>query len=228
MNVSSAKVKELGINAGAAIVGIAAAGDFTGAPEGCRPADKLQGCRSVIVLGSPFPREALAKSTVEYTVIRNGMVEKMDNAAKDVATRIKLSGYRSKVIGGLGGKRINGRFYGHISLKHAAELAGLGIIARNYLLTNPRYGNLLWLSAVLTDADLSPDKKSQFNVCDACDKCVAVCPSGALDNPDLFGQGECYKTCYKQVMGKLELKCFRCRTVCSYRFGTGNDTKNQA
>ena len=132
MRITSAKVKEMGINAGAAVVGIASASDFASAPEGCKPTDKLQDCRSVIVLGAPFPQEALAMSTVEYTVIRNGMVEKMDNAAKDVATRIKQKGYRTKAIDGLGGKRVNGRFYGHISLKHAAELAGIGSITRNY------------------------------------------------------------------------------------------------
>lgn len=222
MGITSAFVKEIGFAAGAAVVGIAFADDFGGAPEGCKPTDKLQGCRSVIVLGAPFPQEALTKSTVEYTAIRNGMVEKMDKAAKDVATRIKQEGYRTKAIGGLGGKRINGRFYGHISLKHAAELAGLGSITRNYLLTSPRYGNLLWFSAILTDAELSPDKQSHFEVCDTCGKCVSVCPSGALDEPNLFGQAKCYKTCYKQVMGKLELKCFRCRAVCSHRFGTEN------
>lgn len=219
MSITSAMVKELGLNAGATVVGVASADDFTGAPEGCRPADKLQGCRSVIVLGAPFPPAALAGSTVEYTSIRNCMVEKMDNAAKDVAARIKREGYGTIAIDGLGGRRINGRFYGHISLKHSAELAGLGRITRNYLLTSPRYGNLLWFSAVLTEAELSPDRKQGYEVCDACDKCVAVCPVGALDNPALFGQGECYGTCYKQVMGQLELKCFRCRTVCSYRFG---------
>ena len=218
MSITSAKVKDLGFKAGAAVVGVASADDFAGAPDGCKPADKLQGCRSVIVLGAPFPKEALEKTTVEYTVIRNGMVEKMDNAAKDVATGIKQEGFRAKAVDGLGGKRINGRFYGHISLKHAAELAGLGSITRNYLLTSARYGNLLWFSAVLTDAELSPDQPQRYDVCDACDKCVATCPAGALDNPALFGQAECYRTCSKQVMGKLELNCFRCPTVCAYRY----------
>lgn len=78
-------------------------------------------------------------STIEYTVIRNGMVEKMGKAAKEVAARIKQKGYRTKVIDRLGGKRVDGRFYGHISLKHGTALAGLGSTTRNYLLTSPRY-----------------------------------------------------------------------------------------
>jgi len=219
MIINSYTVKEIGKTAGADIVGIADASRFTGAPEGCKPTDKLKNCNSVIVLGSPFPQEALSKSTVEYTEIRHGMVSKMDNAAKIVAKQIQKEGYKVKVINGLGGKYINGHFFGHISLKHAAELAGLGIINRNYLLTNPQYGNLLWFSAVLTDAQLEADEPAHYTVCDNCNRCVEMCPSGALDNPEQFGQKKCYATCYKVVKGKLELKCFVCRKVCHFRFG---------
>lgn len=47
--------------------------------------------------------------------------------------------------------------------------------------TSPGYGNLLWFSAVLTDAELSPDEKLRYDICDVCKKCVAVCPSRILD-----------------------------------------------
>jgi len=115
-------------------------------------------------------------------------------------------------------KELDGKMYGHISLKHAAELAGIGLINRNYLLTNPQFGNLLWLSAVLTDADLIPDKKAKYKICDKCNKCVKTCPSGALDDPALFGIKECSKY-FTIVNKKFEIKCFLCRTVCPYRFG---------
>ena len=70
------------MDAGASVVGIAASKDFVSAPEGYKPADQLNGCCSVIVLGAPFPQEALSKNTVEYTEIRNEMVKKMDAIAK--------------------------------------------------------------------------------------------------------------------------------------------------
>jgi epoxyqueuosine reductase QueG len=95
------------------------------------------------------------------------------------------------------------------------------IISRNYLLTNPEYGNLLWFSAVLTDADLVPDKKSKYIIdCNKCNKCVKTCPARALDNPALFGQNECYKIVFKQLNGKLIYDCFLCRKLCPYRFGS--------
>jgi epoxyqueuosine reductase QueG len=219
--MNSETVKEYGLNAGASIVGIAASKDFGLAPEGFKPSDNLEGCLSVIVLGSPFPQEALTMSTAEYTEIRNAMLTRMTGIAKEVEKRIKKDGYQAKAISATGGKYLEGKHYGYISLKHAAELAGLGLINRNYLLTNPGYGNLLWFSAVLTDADLVPDKKSQYTFCDNCNKCVEICPSGALDNPDLFGNKKCDKF-YKIVNRKLEIQCFLCRKVCPHRFGKIN------
>ena len=216
--INSEIVKEYGISAGASIVGIAASNDFGLAPEGFKPSDKLEGCLSVVVLGTPFPQEALSMNLSEYTEIRNGMLKRMDNVAKEVAKQINSKGYKAVAIGGVGGKYVNGKFYGHISLKHAAELAGLGVISRNYLLTNTEYGNLLWFSAVLTDSDLVPDKKIQYRVCDNCNKCVEICPSKALDNFDLFGAKVCNKECWKMVNRKWELNCFLCRKVCSYNY----------
>ena len=215
--LNSERVKEYGINAGASVVGIAASRDFGLAPEGFRPSDNLEGCRSVIVLGTTFPKKVL-NSTVEYTASRNEMLTKMTSIAQDVSKRIKADGYKVKAISASGGKTIDGKHYGHISLKHAAELAGLGLINRNYLLTNPKYGNLLWLSAVLTDADLVPDKKAQYKICDNCNKCVEKCPSKALDDPAFFGKKECSKY-FTLVNKKFEIKCFLCRKVCPYGYG---------
>jgi len=210
-------VKEYGFSAGAAVVGIATAGDFRSAPEGFRPMDVMEECRSVIVLGTPHPKEALGNS-VEYTAMRNAMLTKMTDMAKAVEKRIKAAGHKAKAISASGGKTVDGKMYGHISLKHAAELAGLGTIGRNYLLTSPEYGNLLWLSAVLTDAGLIPNERAQYAICEDCNICVAACPSGALNDPALFGRKECGKF-FVIANKKLEIKCFLCRTVCPYRFG---------
>jgi epoxyqueuosine reductase QueG len=172
----------------------------------------------VIVFGIPSPQEALTNAA-EYTEIRSAMLTKMSNIAKKVTKQIKADGYKAKDISATGGKYIEKKHFGHISLKHAAELAGLGLINRNYLLTNQSHGNLLWFSAVLTDADLVPDKRAEYKTCDNCNKCVETCPSGALDDPSLFGHKKCDKVSFKLVNRKLEIDCFLCRTVCPYCFG---------
>jgi len=219
--VNSETVKEYGFSAGASVVGIASSKDFGLAPEGFKPTDVLAECLSVVVLGATFPQEVLS-DTAQYTASRNAMLTAMTNMAKEVAKRIKADGYKTKAISASGGKWVDGdgrkEQFGHISLKHAAELAGLGTIGRNYLLTNPTYGNLLWLSAVLTDADLVPDQKTPRNMCDNCNLCVETCPSGALDGPALFGKKGCSQF-FTMVDRKFEIKCFACRTACPHRFG---------
>ncbi len=222
--LNSEIVKQIGIDAGASAVGIASAGDFAAAPDGCKPVDVLPECRSVIVLGVPFPPQALDMEPPEYTALRNEILTRMTDIAKAAAKRItKESGHKTKAISASGGKTINSKMYGYISLKHAAELAGLGVITRNYLLTSPEYGNLLWLSAVLTDAELAPDKKAVYNFCENCNKCVEACPSGALDNPALFGNKKCDRF-FVIENKKLLIKCHKCRAICPYRAGTYKET----
>ncbi|MCL2164581.1 MAG: hypothetical protein FWH55_09370 [Oscillospiraceae bacterium] len=216
-------VKGYGINAGADVVGIAASVDFGLAPNGFKPSDSLEGCLSVVVFGAASPQIALLESSSVYTALRKAMIEKINGIAKNIAKRIKDDGYKSRAINGFGGKWVSvgggKEQFGLISLKHAAELAGLGIIGTNYLLTNPEYGNLLWLGAVLTNADLVPDKKAEYAFCKNCNKCVNICPSKALDNPALFGKTACSRMFMKKVDDRWEINCYLCRKVCPYRFG---------
>jgi epoxyqueuosine reductase QueG len=217
--LNSETVKGYGLSAGASVVGIASSKDFHLAPEGFRPTDVLEGCLSIIVLGSAFPKEAILNDPKGYIDIRNAVNERMNDIEKDVAKRIRKEGYKVKTVSGLGGKWVDGRQRGHISLKHAAELAGLGVIGRNYLLINKRYGTLLWLGAVLTDAELAPDERARNDICNDCNKCVEMCPSKALGNPDSFGKEECIGTMFKMVDRKWEINCYLCRKVCPHRFG---------
>ncbi|MCL2148782.1 MAG: 4Fe-4S binding protein [Methanomassiliicoccaceae archaeon] len=216
--MDSEAVKAYGIEAGAAVVGIASPEGFGAAPDGFRPSDYMGGCRSVIVIGVPFPKESLGDKA-EYTAARGEAIERTNGIAKELAKKIKAEGHKAKEVSGIGGRSIDGKHYGHISLKHAAELAGLGVIGRNYLLINDRYGSLLWFAAVLTDAPLAPDGRAAYSVCDGCGRCVEACPSGALGDPASFGNKMCDKTCFKMVGKKWTLDCFACRTACPHCFG---------
>jgi epoxyqueuosine reductase QueG len=219
--IDSEIVKKYGLNAGASVVGIASSKDFDLAPDGFKPTDVLPECLSIIVLGVTFSPKVLNDIT-GYTESRNTLLTAMTKMAKEVEKRMKADGYKAKAISASGGKSVDcdGRkiLFGHISLKHAAEIAGLGVIGKNYLLTNPLYGNLLWLSAVLTDANLMPDKKIKSNMCDNCNKCVEACPVGALNNLESFGKKECSKF-FTIEDRKFKIKCFLCRKICPYGFG---------
>ena len=212
-------VRTHGLDAGASVVGIASSDDFGLAPDGFRPADVMPECRSVIILGSPFPREAVMNDTPEYIDIRNAVNAKIGDAAKKLEKRIKEDGHKAKALTGLGGKWVGKESFGLISLKHAAELAGLGVIGRNYLLINPEHGTLLWFSAVLTDVELTADEKFSSAICDGCDICVKACPSGALNDPSKFNRKNCTGMMFKMTDKKWKIMCYRCRQVCPRRFG---------
>lgn len=217
--INSETIKKWGLDEGAAIVGIANSKDFEDAPKGYKPTDALKGCLSVIVFAAPFSEEAILDDSVEYINVRKEMNDKLNDIAKKVSKKIKTNGYKIKIINGMGGKYIDGDQFGAISLKHAAEIAGIGVITKNYLLTNPEYGNLLWFSGILTDADLISDKKLEFDICDSCNTCVESCPTNSLDDIDSFGKKECGRKMMKMVNHKWTIDCYLCREVCPHRFG---------
>lgn len=217
--MSNKEIKELCLSLGADLVGIASVDRFTATPTGHHPTDVVPTAKSVIVLATALPPNTLDLDINDYTNIRNESIAKMDKVAKDVAAELKKLKHKATAICSLGGKYVDGRFRSRISLKHAGELAGLGVIARNYLLTNDKHGNLLWLTAVITSLELEPDPIATYSVCNNCNLCVDNCPSGALAVQGDFQQQSCFKVCYVTVKGKLELHCWKCRKICPYGLG---------
>ena len=78
--INSTIVKKYGMDAGANTVGIAAAKDFTSAPDGYKPTDVLPECVSVIVLGAASSTEVL-NDVAEYSASRNAMLTTMTDMA---------------------------------------------------------------------------------------------------------------------------------------------------
>jgi epoxyqueuosine reductase QueG len=71
---------------------------------------------------------------------------------------------------------------GEVSLRHAAQCAGLGEIGLNRLLITPEYGPRVRLGALITNADLTPDKPLKEKLCkrEKCAACIKACPVGAI------------------------------------------------
>ena len=67
-----------------------------------------------------------------------------------------------------------------IPMKTTAAMCGLGRQGKNTLLVTPEAGPRVGLMAILTSAELEPDKPFSKDFCEGCDKCVKACPTGAL------------------------------------------------
>lgn len=70
-------------------------------------------------------------------------------------------------------------FYGAISHKAVARMAGIGWQGKNLLLITPEYGSRVRLVTVLTDAPLEVDGPVK-NRCGKCTACQEACPAGAI------------------------------------------------
>lgn len=68
-----------------------------------------------------------------------------------------------------------------IPLKTSAVRCGLGCQGKNTLLITPKYGPRVRLVSVLTSAELDVDEPFKEDLCRNCERCIAICPTKALE-----------------------------------------------
>lgn len=218
-------VKRKATTWGADLCGIAPVARFSGAPKGFHPCDIYAGCRSVVVVACRFPLSTLEASTnAPYTLVRHRLVDRLDGITTGLAAELEAEGSTAMPIPSAepyecwDAERRHGR--GILSLKHAAVLAGLGIMGKNTLLVNECYGNMLWLGAVLVDAELEPDPLAAYEACPPeCTLCLDACPQHALDGTTI-DQRRCRERSTSVTDGGgWVLSCNICRKVCPRHAG---------
>jgi epoxyqueuosine reductase len=178
-----------------------------------------------VVLACRFPLSTLqAESQTPYTLVRNRLVEKMDGMVFRLCEGLEAQGDVAIPIPSTDpydywdAERRHGR--GILSLKHAAVLAGLGALGRNTLLINERYGNMLWLGALLVSSELEPDPVVAYAACPPrCRICLEACPQHALDGATI-DQKLCraHSFAYTEGGGAL-YACNTCRKICPRHAG---------
>ena len=222
--MTSQQVKQRLYDMGADLVGIAGVDRFDGAPQGFHPADVLPDCRSVIVFAKRFLRATVdCKTTVPYTIVRNLLSSMMDEMAVRFCTQMEDADIAAVPTGTNGPTLFDTRterFRNIVSAKHCAQAAGLGTIGKNTLLITPQFGNMVWLSVILTEAELEADVLIEKSLCPkGCSLCIDACPIGALGEPEMR-QTACWDYAFGgENGGEFVIRCNRCRTVCPMRFG---------
>jgi len=218
------QVKKRLADMGAELVGIAGIDRFDGAPEGFHPSDVFPACRSVIVFAKRFLRATIeCNTTVPYTIVRNLLSTMMDEMAIRFCTEMEEKGVAAVPTGTNGPTMFDtrtNRFRNVVSAKHCAQAAGLGTIGKNTLLITPKFGNMVWLSVILTEAELEADPLVEKNLCpQGCRLCLDACPVSALGDPAMK-QKDCWNYAFGGVDGgEFIIRCNRCRTICPMRFG---------
>ena len=228
MSMNSEEVKRTVLSLGADLCGIAGIDRFDDAPEGYHPLDVMPKCKSVISFACRFPTAVLECSTaVPYTRVRNSITAKMDAIALDLCIELEKHQMPAVPIPTNESQwdKGTGRWRSIISQKHAAQAAGLGTIGRHSLLITPQFGSMVWLGAVLTQAELEPDGLCEA-ICNYCNLCVEVCPVNALEKPELKQQ-DCWDYAFgdNEETQYWEISCHKCRDICPYNLGSENGGK---
>ncbi len=224
MRQDATVIKEQVRRLGADFVGIAdAAGFLNPGYTGNRPQDFMPGIRSVIVIGVVIPKgcvQPLPKGRPEYTNTLMAGTATLRVIAFRLARDLEKQGFQTALVPTEGSEF--GMWYADretlkadISLKYAAWLAGLGAYGLNQLLDHPRDRPRIRMTAILTDAPLDADHPTEDTFvrpeCAGCQKCVKVCPVGAILADGTIRPQACRDYMFLTLGG---LRCGMCIRVC--------------
>ncbi|MBD3339364.1 MAG: epoxyqueuosine reductase [Candidatus Lokiarchaeota archaeon] len=225
------KLRNKILKLGADLCGFAPIGRFENAPEGFRPIDIFKECKTVVVFAKKVPHGSLfSNSCVPYTHVNDLITQEIDFLTMEITRlfeKLKITcvpipsddPYEYWLPAKKYGRAI-------LSLKHAGYNAGLGVMGKNTLLINEKYGNMIQLGAILINQRVEEDPIAQYEGCiDECRICLENCPQMALD-----GKTVNQKLCrplsnYKTEKGYNLKKCYLCRKLCPNALGVKTQTK---
>lgn len=224
-------IKDLARGLGADLCGIAPVERFRDAPAGFRPSDIFPQAKSIVALAKRFPEGPfLSRSPIPYTTASDVILQEVTRltillcAEIEARTQARAVPVPSEPYEYWDAENREGK--GLLSLKHAAWLAGLGVITANSLLTNDRYGNRLCLGAALLDIELEGDPIADYRFnCDPCHLCMDTCPAHAIRD-----RAVTQKLCRGNSEGKTAkgyslYVCNACRRICPNGAGRSKRTK---
>lgn len=210
-NLSSEYIKKFSKDNGVDFVGIATPDRFDGAPQGHHPEDLMKTVRSIIVCGKEVPTGALSvPGTLYHKVIEMTHLQ-LEQVALKITQEIEKNGGRAVPIPTdspycfWDEERQYG--LGDISIKHAAEAAGLGKIGKSTIFISKTNGILIRLVCILTDVDLEPDPVTDWEPCpEDCHLCIDSCPTNAIKPGYICEQGLCRKNIFKKLLEEFNMK----------------------
>jgi len=186
--MDAAAVKQLARDLGADLVGIASAktlNAFPPDPQHPQTPDRISPyTKSVVVIVQHIPVAAFrAKQNIPVQYIDMLVLRRMDKIAFKIAEALEDTGYPSFITAAQETdwdyKKAS---YGRLSTRHLGIEAGLGTFGLEVNILTPEYGPRVYLTGILTEAELEPDEMITEQVCigESCSRCLYSCPSDAV------------------------------------------------
>lgn len=146
------------------------------------PADLLSGFNRAVSIALQLPVsifEAISdKPTPIYSAVYQTANRMLDELAFNTSVLLQKDGFNSLPVPA--SQVIDKeRWYGAVSHKAVARMAGLGWQGKNLLLITPQYGSRVRLVTILTQAPLTADSPIK-NRCGTCTMCRDACPVSAV------------------------------------------------
>jgi epoxyqueuosine reductase len=225
----TAEVKEVALKSGADLVGIVSATAIDSLPRiwvgwtikefTKKTSEIMPNAKSIVVLGYHVWDDMLEIAVKkEESWVYPGYFP-LDYLMQKTINHLERKGYEAHV-------------YYSGSCKRLAQLAGFGNYGKNALIINPLFGPWIRLIPLLTNAEMTPDKPFEKDLCGDCEKCVKACPVGALspyrvdDNKCLVGvhlsnedtskYGAQLEKYEPRFTGNSHLMCMKCQKACRY------------
>jgi epoxyqueuosine reductase len=112
---------------------------------------------------------------------------------------------------------------GELVDRAVAERAGIGWSGKNCSIITPEFGSYVYLGEMVTNIPLEPDTPMEDR-CGSCNKCVEVCPTGALVQGGQLDAQRCIAFVtqtkgflaeeFREKLGNRLYGCDTCQTVC--------------
>lgn len=80
---------------------------------------------------------------------------------------------------------------GPVPERELGQRAGLGWIAKNSMLVNPRIGSFFFIGSIFTDLTLPLDQPFDTDRCGSCSRCLDACPTDAFVAPRVLDATRC-------------------------------------
>lgn len=186
--VSAAQVKEHAKMIGADLCGIASCATLNAyPPDPSHPQTPERidpEAKSAVVVGKHVPLGGYMVDHLRcYQHLDQLVIRRTDRLAFEMSLWLDGLGYPSApIVQSETSPDLKRGSYGYLSFRHVAIEAGMGSLGIDLNLLTPEYGPRVYVSVLLTHADLEPDARTTEQLCigETCSRCLYACPPDAV------------------------------------------------
>jgi epoxyqueuosine reductase len=207
-------IKQYALDQGADLVGFVSTAHLNAVtPTRYTPKRLWPEAKTAISIGKRILRGAISVGTGDSVQNARWVAwrtnEYLNRRAMDVGHFIERQGSRALPLSN--GTMVdpdwtNLGIFGELSHRHVAAEAGLGTIGVPTFIVTPQFGPRIYFNTILTDIELEPDPKLDFDPCgERCDACIRACPNQAIARGNrTIKKGKCIPLAMPHGVGPLQ------------------------